>query len=447
MDAAIEEMDEKYSELVDVGMVAEGYSKPAPEQYKDYNNAYSVESWAYVCVTRIAWAIGTLPLKLYRRTTRMDDETGKPIDDKEEVTEHPALVWVHPNPFTTKSSFWQSVVSYLEISGNAYIEQVLDAGDKKWPTELYVIDSNRMDVIPHKRRGVGGYKWKPDTGQPKILPVEKIRHLKYFNPGDDFYGLGPMQAASVCVTGDLFAQAHMQQFFKQGARPSVLFTTDKKLNPKSIRNIKMQIKTMYQGVRRAWLPIVLHSGLKLYEFGTSNKDAEFMGLRKLSREEICAIFGVPPSVAGIYEYANYANAYAQKEIFYMETIRPKLEMLEDMLNEELRRHGEKDLFFEFLMDDVLRADTKTRYEAYKIAIEEGFMTQNHAAQIENLPQVPWGNSWFMPLNKAEVKVAMRQAEADVALTEAETETEKNPPQPALPFGGGDGDEGGKDDED
>jgi phage portal protein BeeE len=85
MDAAIEEMDEKYSELVDVGTVAEGYSVPSPEQYRDYNNAYSVESWAYVCVTRIAWAIGTLPLKLYRRTQVKDEETGKMVDDKEEV--------------------------------------------------------------------------------------------------------------------------------------------------------------------------------------------------------------------------------------------------------------------------------------------------------------------------------------------------------------------------
>jgi HK97 family phage portal protein len=435
-----EYLDTKYSDLVDVGMVAEGYSKPAPEAYKDYNDAYSIESWAYVCVTRIAWAISTLPLKLYKRSERLDEETGVMVEDKVEVKEHPALVWTHPNQFTTKSGFWQSIVSYLEISGNAYIEQVLDKGNKSWPTELYVIDPNRMDVIPDKIKGVGGYKFKPDSKTPIELPVEKIRHFKYFNPGDDFYGLGPMQAASVCVTGDLFAQAHMQQFFKQGARPSVLFTTDKKLNPKSIRNIKMQIKTMYQGVRRAWLPIVLHSGLKLYEFGHSNKDAEFMGLRKLSREEICAVFGVPPSVAGIYEYANYANAYAQKEIFYMETIRPKLEMLEDMLNEELRRHGDDDLFFEFLMDDVLRADTKTRYEAYKIAIEEGFMTQNHAAQIENLPEVPWGDTWYQPLNKAEVHAATRQAEADADLTEAEAENAKNPPEPVIPTGDG-GDEG------
>jgi len=440
-----EYLDTKYSDLVDVGMVAEGYSKPAPEQYKEYSDAYSVESWAYVCVTRIAWAISTLPLKLYRTVERLDEETGDMVEDKIEVTEHPALVWTHPNSQTTKSGFWQGLVSYLEISGNSYVEQVFPGEDETvWPDELYIVDSNRVDIIPDEKKRIGGYKFKPDSKPPIEMSAEKIRHFKYFNPNDDFYGLGPMQAASVCITGDLFAQAHMQQFFKQGARPSVLFTTDKKLNPKSIRNIKMQIKTMYQGVRRAWLPIVLHSGLKLYEFGHSNKDAEFMGLRKLSREEICAVFGVPPSVAGIYEYANYANAYAQKEIFYMETIRPKLEMLEDMLNEELRRHGDEDMFFEFLMDDVLRAETKTRYEAYKIAIEEGFMTQNHVAHIENLPELPWGDTWFMPLNKQEVSVARRQSEADANLTEAEIETEKKPPAPLPAFGGGgDGDgEGG-----
>jgi len=98
------------------------------------------------------------------------------------------------------------------------------------------------------------------------------------------------------------------------------------------------------------------------------------------------------------------------------------------------------------MDDVLRAETKTRYEAYKIAIEEGFMTQNHVAHIENSPEVPWGDTWYMPLNKEEVSVARRQSEADADLTEAEIETEKKPPEPVLPFGGGngDGDEGGTD---
>jgi len=377
------------------------------------------------------------------------------VPGKEEVKEHPALVWTHPNPLTSKSLFWQSIIANLELNGNAYIERVFEDKEKRdvWPTELYTVNPERMDIVPDEIRGVGGYKFKPDSGPPKQVDIENIRHIKYFNPTDDLYGCGPMAAASVAVTADLYAQAHAQQFFKQGARPSTLFTTDKKLNPKAIRNIKMQIKTMYQGVKRAWLPIVLHSGLKLYEFGHSNKDAEFLGLRRLTREEICAIFGVPPSVAGIYEYANYANAYAQKEIFYMETIRPKLEMLEDMLNDELTKYGEKDLFFEFKMDDVLRADTATRYEAYKIALEEGIMTPNQVAKIENLPEVPWGDTWYMPLNKAEVGAATRLAEAEADEAEALAETaakvaaQPAPDPNAKPaVGAGDSDETNEDEE-
>ena len=42
---------------------------------------------------------------------------------------------------------------------------------------------------------------------------------------------------------------------------------------------------------------------------------------------------------------------------------------------------------EFLVEGLLRADTKTRFEAYRVALEAGFLTIDEVRQRENLPRI------------------------------------------------------------
>jgi len=59
-------------------------------------------------------------------------------------------------------------------------------------------------------------------------------------------------------------------------------------------------------------------------------------------------------------------------------------MMKSLLTE-----AEKERYFiEHLTQGFLRADTKTRFESYKIAIESGFLTVPEVRQLENMNAIP-----------------------------------------------------------
>jgi phage portal protein BeeE len=50
---------------------------------------------------------------------------------------------------------------------------------------------------------------------------------------------------------------------------------------------------------------------------------------------------------------------------------------------------------EFNFDALLRADLKSRTEAYRIGITSGIITPNEARQMEHLQSLPGGDKLFM----------------------------------------------------
>jgi phage portal protein BeeE len=58
---------------------------------------------------------------------------------------------------------------------------------------------------------------------------------------------------------------------------------------------------------------------------------------------------------------------------------------------------ERDKYFvEFLVDDLLRADTSTRFAAYGLAITNRFYSPNEVRALENLPPYEGGNEFVNP---------------------------------------------------
>jgi hypothetical protein len=72
------------------------------------------------------------------------------------------------------------------------------------------------------------------------------------------------------------------------------------------------------------------------------------------------------------------------------------------LNRDLLTEAErKEYFFEFLPDALLRGDLKSRYEAYAIARNWGFLSANEIRDRENLNHIDNGDIYLQPLNMVE----------------------------------------------
>ncbi|MBI5267314.1 MAG: phage portal protein, partial [candidate division Zixibacteria bacterium] len=80
---------------------------------------------------------------------------------------------------------------------------------------------------------------------------------------------------------------------------------------------------------------VLSSGGKFHDITPSLDKLVSDLLTKTPRETILAVFGVPPVLAGIFEYANYANSREQIKIFWQHTILPLQRIVLGAINRQL----------------------------------------------------------------------------------------------------------------
>ena len=60
------------------------------------------------------------------------------------------------------------------------------------------------------------------------------------------------------------------------------------------------------------------------------------------------------------------------------------------------------IFPQFIVDGLLRGDTKTRYESYRVARETGWLSVNEIRGLENLNPIDGGDQFIQPLNMGTV---------------------------------------------
>ena len=74
--------------------------------------------------------------------------------------------------------------------------------------------------------------------------------------------------------------------------------------------------------------------------------------------------------------------------FFRDAVLPVLEAIESALNKSLLLETEKKThYFAFDKREVVKAELKTRYEAYKIASEIGVLTKNEIREAESLEAI------------------------------------------------------------
>ncbi len=118
----------------------------APDmKVSDYLAAYS--GWVYACVNAIAEEVGSMELKLQRRTR----------DGWSDVEDHLALGPLRSvNPFMSSSELLLATQAFLELSGDAFWFMPYGKLVKK-PLEIWLLDPARTHVVRHPTRFIGGY--------------------------------------------------------------------------------------------------------------------------------------------------------------------------------------------------------------------------------------------------------------------------------------------------
>ena len=392
-----------------------GYFGVGTEEAKSYKyqdlakEGYLKNAIVYRCVNEISKGASAVPFIV---------KAGDQI-----IEQHPLIDLLNrPNPLQSYSEFFNSLFGYVLLSGNAYILKV--GGVTGTPKELHQLRPDRINIkgsgtaIPEKYEYVINGRIQHTYEVDQDNGFSEVKHVKLWNPLDDYYGLSPMSAAAVEVDQFNMASKHNVNLLQNGARPSgaVIFKPQDdagfavNLTESQRQQLLTDLNNRFSGAGNAGRPMLLEGDFDWKEMGLSPKDMDFHALKNMATTDIALCFGVPNQLVGVPDAQTYSNVAEARLALYEETIIPHLRKISSDLNEWLVPMFGDNLTLEFDIDSIpaLAERKRKTYENVTSAVREGIMTRNEAREIIGLEPVQGADELYVsatlfPIGDGEVE--------------------------------------------
>lgn len=199
-------------------------------------------------------------------------------------------------------------------------------------------------------------------------PYEFIKLLR--NTKDGSTGVGLTDELSKTLETAYNTLLYQLSLVKSGGNKKGFLKAQRRLGQEEIDTLKRAWRNMY--ANNSENVVVLNNGLEFQESSNSSVEMQLDQNKNTLANEINKIFHI----------------YEDFDLTFKEAIYPIVKAFETALNRDLLLEKEKkNYFFEFDVKEIIRANLKERYEAYKLAKETGFMTLNEIRRAENLDDI------------------------------------------------------------
>ena len=347
-------------------------------------------SAVWECVRLLSESISTLPLKIYVR---------QPDGSRKAATDHPAysILCRRPNSEMTPSRFMLMVVASICLRGNAFIEKKFIAN--RLVSLVPLLPQNM--VVKRLTTGALEYKYT-ENGSERVIPVKNIMHIRGFGL-DGVCGMMPMKTGRDVIGSAMAVEESAAKIFEQGLQSSGFLTAEQALNDEQRERLRKYM-AKFTGSKNAGKIMVLEGGLKYQGVTMNPEDAQMLESRSFSIEEICRWFRVPPFMVGhTTKQSSWASSLEGMNLqFLTHTLRPLLVNIEQEIGRCLL-DSDDDVFAEFSVEGLLRADSAGRAAYYTSALQNGWMSRNDVRRLENMPPIEGGDIYTVQLNLTQLK--------------------------------------------
>jgi HK97 family phage portal protein len=287
---------------------------------KAVKEGYKKNSWVYRAIRLIAIAGSSVPWIVQK--------------DGEYIDEHPlSMLMKNPNPNISRQTLFELLITWLQLSGNAYLIPVVVRGNT---SELWPCSPDRLHPVPDPGNDswIKGYS-KGSTAIISYEPEEVI-HFLFPDPSNPIIGIGPLQAASKAVDTDTEQQDWNKSIMQNKGVLDGVFSFKREFkNQADIDDLTDRLNEKFSGKAGRRIGAV-GSEATYTRIAATPSEVDYVNGRKFNREEIFIIFGVPPVLAGVMDVATYNNYATSELVFWMSTIIPLLDDLKDTLNFSFR---------------------------------------------------------------------------------------------------------------
>jgi HK97 family phage portal protein len=186
--------------------------------------------------------------------------------------------------------------------------------------------------IPDPKRFVAGYEVRMPNGAIVNMKPEDVIWIRKPHPLDPYLSMTPLEAAGIAVEIENLAKVYNRNYLINDGRPGGLLVLRGEIDDDD----KEELKSRFRGnIARAGATTVISSddGADFVDTSASPRDAAYIQMRQITKEEILASFGVPESVIGNAAGRTFSNAGEEIRVFWNETMLPHLEPIGRALDE------------------------------------------------------------------------------------------------------------------
>ena len=384
--------------------------------------AAAYKSWVYIAVNKIANTVASLPLQLYAYKRGEKWLSGKMIKgnicnmqtkqdrslylkaqgiERVAIDTHPFHdLLLKPNPIDTRFTLWYTTMMKLELSGS--IGWYLPKNSLGQPAEILVLpltQTAQLRPIPDPVKIVSGFIYQ-DGNLKQIFEMDEIAWIRYPSPRSPYEGMSALKAQTYPYDIDDFIAKYQYYMFKNNATPGFALSTDQKLRKAQVDDLISQITSQWGGVTKAGKPMVLHSGLKeAGRTGQNSKDLEMGGVSQEAQDKMLAAYGVSAGKVGLVKDVNRANMEALDKTFNSETLKPRLMIVEEIIERDILPMYDDRLTLDFVLPG--NEDKELMVAERKINLDSGYHSINEERELRGEEPAEWGEFPWFTINRVQ----------------------------------------------
>lgn len=361
-------------------------------------------SAVFGCIRVLSETLASMPIIMYK-----ERQPGVKNGGKDRASDHPLydILKNVPNPEMPAYTFKETAMVHITTSGNSYNQIIRSRGGDI--LELRILPW--YAVTPERNMDTGNIKyWTNDRGKRVELNPDEMFHI----PGLGFNGIigfSPIRMAMEAVGLGLAAETFAANFYGKGTHLGGVLEHPGVLGEEAHKALKEDFEEKYAGLNNSHKIPILEEGMKFKELGIKPEEAQFIETRKFQIEEIARIYRVPLHLLQNLDKATNNNIEHQSLEFVMYTMLPWFTRWEQYINFKLLRKKEREKGYhaEFLVNALLKGDTKSRAAMLHMMRQDGVINADQWRELENMnPQEgDYGKIYFINGNMKPVEEAAK----------------------------------------
>jgi HK97 family phage portal protein len=403
------------------GNQAENYSlHTTPRSYTTKSGTQVNEETAMAlsalrrAVTLLAESTAQLPCEVYRR----DGE------HRDKATDHPLYDLLHNQPNQKDSSFeyFETAMGMLGLNGNHI--SLIERNNRSEITELIPVHRDKVTIL----KGGDGLPYYKLVEENETLPMRMVHHVKAFSM-DGFQGLSPIQTSSDSIGLAMAVEEHASKTFSSNTTLAGVIERPKDAGTiktqDGVNNVVNSFVERHAGLRNLFSVAMLQEGMTYKQMAMNNDQAQLIESRKMSVADISRLYGIPLAMLSETAGESYKSVEQHSLNFVIYALMPWLRRFESAMRRDLLLPSERrDFYIEFNVSGLLRGDMQTRYQAYAVARQWGWLSVNDIRRLENLGPIAGGETYLTPLNMVDSQNSQIHTGVESASVEQRTEIEK-----------------------